>query len=150
MKTCCKCGIEKRTTEFYKRSEGKGFRSHCIACVKSTTSLWTHRNKQRKAIATDVWQKTNKANKNSSNFLYKAKKAMAMPKWADAKKIQTEYELAAWCSKVTGEKYHVDHIVPLKSNLVCGLHNEFNLRVILAKDNIIKGNRHWPDMPTGV
>jgi hypothetical protein len=41
----------------------------------------------------------------------------------------------------------VDHVVPLKSPLVCGLHCEANLELIPANDNFRKGNRHWPDMP---
>jgi len=47
----------------------------------------------------------------------------------------------------TGVKWHVDHIIPLKSKKVCGLHNEFNLRLIPAIDNIRKRNLFWPDMP---
>lgn len=47
----------------------------------------------------------------------------------------------------TGRKFQVDHIVPLQSKIVCGLHNEFNLRVIPASVNGSKGNRFWPFMP---
>lgn len=57
------------------------------------------------------------------------------------------YSLASLRAGVTGISHEVDHIVPLRSKLVCGLHNEFNLRVIPAAENNRKGNRFWPDMP---
>lgn len=48
----------------------------------------------------------------------------------------------------TGVKHHVDHIVPIKSPIVCGLHCEANLQILPEAENIRKGNRHWPDMPS--
>ena len=47
----------------------------------------------------------------------------------------------------TGVKHHVDHIVPIRSRIVCGFHTESNLRVVPKLVNLQKGNRHWPDMP---
>lgn len=48
--------------------------------------------------------------------------------------------------ELTGVPYDIDHIVPLTSDYVCGLHCPFNLQVIPKSENIDKGNRWWPDM----
>ena len=58
----------------------------------------------------------------------------ATPSWANKPIIKSFY---AQCPK----GYHVDHIVPLNGELVCGLHVENNLQYLLAKDNIEKSNK---------
>ena len=40
----------------------------------------------------------------------------------------------------------IDHLVPLNSEKVCGLHVQDNLRCISEQINMKKGNRYWPDM----
>jgi len=76
-----------------------------------------------------------------------ATKIKATPSWADLKAIKEIYELAVFLSETLGEPYHVDHIVPLRSKLVCGLHWEQNLQVLPWLENIQKSNKTWPDMP---
>ena len=71
----------------------------------------------------------------------------ATPKWANEFFIEEIYDLAQLRSKALGIKFHVDHIVPLLSDKVCGLHEENNLQIIPALANLKKNNRHWPDMP---
>jgi hypothetical protein len=39
-------------------------------------------------------------------------------------------------------EWHVDHIIPLKGNNVCGLHVWNNFAVIPKVDNLRKGNYH--------
>lgn len=65
----------------------------------------------------------------------------ATPQWADLEAIDRLYQVA----KILGA--HVDHIVPLSSPIVCGLHVEANLRLTQPSENREKSNRHWPDMP---
>jgi hypothetical protein len=65
----------------------------------------------------------------------------AMPAWANIDNIKAIYRQCAWVTMVTGIKHHVDHYYPLKNDFVCGLHNEFNLRIIPAFDNLSKGNK---------
>lgn len=72
---------------------------------------------------------------------------LRVPAWADRKAIDAIYFEAARISYTTGVLHHVDHIVPINSPLVCGLHCEANLRVLDARENALKSNRWWPDMP---
>jgi hypothetical protein len=76
-----------------------------------------------------------------------AMKQKALPSWADKNRIEMIYKEAKRLEQETGVAHHVDHIVPLNSPLVCGLHNEFNLQAIPLLDNVRKSNRVWPDMP---
>lgn len=73
--------------------------------------------------------------------------AAATPAWANQFFVEEAYSLAALRSRTTGVRWEIDHIVPLVHPLVCGLHVETNLRVILAVENRRKGNRFWPEMP---
>ena len=70
-----------------------------------------------------------------------------MPAWANRELIAEKYRMARKVSNQTGIKHHVDHIVPMISQFVCGLHVEHNLQVVPAAYNVSKKNRYWPDMP---
>ncbi len=81
------------------------------------------------------------------NSRRRAAKLNATPVWANQFFIEEAYDLAQRRNKVTGLEWQVDHIVPLQSKLVCGLHTDRNIQVIPKAINISKGNRYWPDMP---
>ena len=75
------------------------------------------------------------------------REARATPPWADRAAIRAKYKEAKRLSKLTGEQYVMDHIVPLDGKLVCGLHVDWNLRVIHWRENAAKGWHMWPDTP---
>lgn len=72
-----------------------------------------------------------------------AQKLNATPSWANHEIIQEIYDFAAFMTATSGEKWEVDHTVPLISPLVCGLHWEGNLFAVPARENRSKGNRRW-------
>lgn len=72
---------------------------------------------------------------------------MATPGWAERSAMLAVYVEARRISAETGIKHHVDHIVPLQSKLVCGLHCNTNMRIIPSRENLKKKNVWWPDMP---
>lgn len=81
---------------------------------------------------------------------YRARKRKAHPTWLDEFElfvIEEVYVLATQRTKLLGIDFEVDHIVPLKSNIVCGLHCKDNLQILTASENSRKSNKYWPDMP---
>lgn len=71
----------------------------------------------------------------------------ATPPWVDMKTINLLYAKARRLTLWMGELYVVDHIVPKINPIVCGLHVEWNLRIIHWLENAKKGANWWPDMP---
>ena len=59
-------------------------------------------------------------------------------------KIKEFYTEAIRLTELTGIEHHVDHIVPLTSKYVCGLHYENNLQVIPFYENLAKSNKFIP------
>lgn len=75
-----------------------------------------------------------------------ALKMQAIVPWSDSKHEALMYQKAAEWSRILGVKLHVDHVVPLKSDFVCGLHVPANLQLMDGPLNSAKRNRTWPDM----
>lgn len=74
----------------------------------------------------------------------------ATPPWVTAEQksqMRQMYLQAQRLTKLTGERYVVDHIVPLINDSVCGLHVPWNLRVMTQEENLRKSNKLL-DSPT--
>jgi 5-methylcytosine-specific restriction endonuclease McrA len=62
----------------------------------------------------------------------------ATPPWANKGAIKAIY------AEARTKNLQVDHIIPLRHPLICGLHVESNLQILTAMENRRKGNRYAP------
>lgn len=83
------------------------------------------------------WRSANKAKMRANWAAYDAQKRQAMPPWVDRAELAAFYAAAP-------DGMDVDHIVPLRGKLVCGLHVRANLQYLAPAANKSKGNK-WPD-----
>ncbi len=120
---------------------------------------WYHENKERASVLNKAWIKRNKEEfkqycvqwrRNNLPKLcinasaYRAQKIKATPSWINHEAVEKFYEQSAQLTKETGTKYTLDHMVPLNSEFVCGLHVENNLQILTLEENSSKNCLTWP------
>jgi 5-methylcytosine-specific restriction endonuclease McrA len=150
-----------------------GFGSWCVECHRAKSSEWArenrarltqkarvwraenedawrkssrafhNRNKAARAKSAALWAKENKGLRRAVDARRKATKRQATPSWVDHAAITAIYQRSIDVERSSGIRMHVDHIVPLKHPLVCGLHVPWNLQVIPGALNESKRNK-WP------
>jgi hypothetical protein len=108
---------------------------------------WTEANKERFDKCRAEWAAKNKHVSREVVRRRQVSKRNASVVWANRAAMQAFYKEAKRLTELTGQVHQVDHIVPITSKIVCGLHCEANLQVLLRSENLSKGNRVWPDMP---
>jgi hypothetical protein len=109
-------------------------------------SEWAAANPEKAREICRAIKKANPEKVNADTAQRRAIKLKATPPWYEREAVRRIYAESMALSKAEGVVHHVDHIVPLRSKFVCGLHCLANLQILRAKDNQDKGNRHWPDM----
>lgn len=137
------------------KSNKDGLRNKCKDCRREESNNKYVENKpyhqeyykqnqdHLKSYFRDYYQ-GNKPYYNKKTADYRAKKLRATPPWLTEKhqeQIIQVYKHARECEMLSGDKYHVDHIVPLQGKNISGLHVPWNLQVLPADINISKKNK---------
>jgi hypothetical protein len=131
-KRCRTCKIVKQISDFYEVSHKRnadGHMAHCKSC-------WAVKSDETRRKLAHYY--TEYANHRRAGF------RKASPSWLTKehrKEMVKFYELSKKMAKLTGQRYEVDHIIPLKGKLVCGLHVPWNLQVIPMTKNRQKSNK---------
>ena len=139
-KRCFMCSKELALSMFTKKKRTRkdktfyyGYNHECKKCKLLSNKEYMKKpgNKEKDRLRKSAMTKRNR---------------VAKPKWLSAeqmKEIHEIYKDMRTRNRVAGKiEYHVDHVVPLNGETVCGLHVPWNLEVVKAKDNIAKSNAY--------
>ena len=171
-KACSCCGQVKAFSDFYKAAKAKdGHGNRCKECEltyqrgrkaqKATTSkVWYAKNRETyltaKREATKARREQYLSTKLQAPDLHRWRRQQALralqkhratPAWVDHahhNRIRQVYAATQMLQEVTAAIYHVDHIVPLVSDVVCGLHVWWNLQPLAEASNMLKNNTFEP------
>jgi hypothetical protein len=125
---------------------------NCADCQQQRTKNWTDKNVEKVKSYLKTPEMVKKRKEYAQKFYldnkdyYIAKDASRRAYKLQAKTSWGQEGVRAFYKKTKelqmmnpGIKYHVDHIVPLAGDNVCGLHNQFNLQILTAEQNWKKG-----------
>ena len=119
--------------------------------IKQKVKEYRDRNKEVCHQKAAIWRKNNKEKLSGYYAKRRAAKRQAVVSWYDTEKtmIESLYKIRDQLTKETGIQHHVDHIVPLQHNLVCGLHCMDNLQILTEIENLSKNNNFEPAAENG-
>lgn len=145
----CKDCLKAKARDYSKSSAGKDSARKSYqrnkAVHNARTKAYYEKNKAHLSQKNREWKSSNKHKVLADVTLRKRKVRQATPRWltlGQKKDIENFYWLSKDLQTVSGQTYHVDHIVPLKGQNVCGLHVPWNLQVLPSDINMSKGNKH--------
>lgn len=166
-KLCRRCDRVKPLAEFHRNARrSDGVSVYCGVCMREyriekqyDKARWSqHREvesdrsrryreanaeslRQKWRVNADLKRARDPGKTRAFNLARKYSEKRATPPWADMEAVSAFYKEAKRLEALDGIVRHVDHIVPIRHPLVCGLHVENNLQILTAEENMRKHNR---------
>lgn len=145
MRTCKGCGSKEGEVRWVTlQGQNQGLQCHACKIAAQQQVRATPEGRSKNNQASLNWYTTYPSRSCAKYMRRKAAKLKRTPPWLTQehfKEIEQIYMDAQQVSKDTGVLHHVDHIIPLRGEVVSGLHVPWNLQVLTASQNISKGNR---------
>lgn len=145
--------LKKQDKKRYEKNKNKILSQHKQHYItnkgirKEYNKMRYQRDKEYFQIYNKEYRKNNFALIANSKAKRRAIERKSIPKWYDDDLMRNVFVQRNIIRESTGIDHEADHIVPLISPYVCGLHWHGNMQIILASENASKSNRYWPDMP---
>lgn len=140
---CSKCQQEKDLSCFRKdKSRKSGYMYHCKEChyewERSRKGIKSRRDPDAPKFDREKYRKENQWRNTEWSAMRRAQKRNATPKWLTEEHRE---QIKALYKQGQEQGMHVDHIDPLISDKVCGLHVPWNLQLLTPHDNLSKKNK---------
>tara|TARA_B100000795_G_scaffold233299_1_gene191964 strand:+ start:196 stop:684 length:489 start_codon:yes stop_codon:yes gene_type:complete len=157
VKCCSGCKVSKELDNFHIRRgsvDGRAYR--CKQCVIVYHRNYHSKNKEKSQLRFNEyyrdnaprikklqkkWKAANRDKRNEYQARRRASKLLATPSWYEKEHL----EIVAIYKEAKSLGNHVDHIAPLNSPIVCGLHTLSNLQILTPEENMKKSNKHCAD-----
>lgn len=152
-KVCSKCSLTKSLDDFFKDKSCKnGVLSYCKECKKTQGYLWNKRNSERLKETQALYRRQNQdkskvycktyRDKNPNKSAIDAARRRASLKNVspplttdEQRQLKDFYWLTKDLYAISGQHYHVDHIIPISRG---GLHHPSNLQILPDDMNLRK------------
>jgi hypothetical protein len=130
---------KERRPDAAKISTRKSYQKHSEK-RRAERRAYYENNRELEAERFRAWRKSNPEKSAFRTAAYDARARQATPPWVNKAEIEAIYAECRRMNASSEVKYQVDHIHPLCSPVLCGLHVPHNLQIITARENQRKSN----------
>lgn len=156
---CTECRNQAARERYHRKAqEGKAWYQQNKKKQAASFKKWRDKNSEYDKLRCKKRRKENLEEERIRNKKYGQKNPDVVRRKAAKRRANRKAQTPVWANleeiariyRECPPGHHVDHIYPLSSPVMCGLHVENNLQYLPAIDNIKKGNRITLDQQLNV